>query len=569
MTRLLIVEDEPIQREGLCKLMLRKGWEVEVAGSVPEAERKLAAGRFDVVLADVFLDDLRLPGALGTDLLGRCGEARVVMMSAYGSLDSAVEAMKLGAVDYVTKPLNHDDLFARLTRAAPPKPVAIVERILLGESPPMRRVRDQVRRVAASDLSVLLLGESGTGKDLVAHAVHQQSARRAGPFVAFRCAAMSTSTLVDSELFGHEPGAFPGATEARAGLFESANGGTVFLDEVGKLPPSAQEGLLRVLQEREVRRVGASGARWRIDVRVVAATNRDLEPMVKAQTFCDDLFFRLQDFEIRLPPLRERGDDLFLLARHIIERACTSRGRSPVTLAAAAREAMLAYRWPGNVRELEGAMKCALASCDGDEIDAEHLPERIGARHLPIEVGAPATDSPLRGLVSALPPAPTPVSRVLASSGPVLPTSATSVFVARAPADEKHAEALRAHLAPWLSRGRLQWWSEGDLQAGSVTAATTSARLDAADLILFLVSADLLCSPPHLAQMTHALARHHRGAAHLVPVLVRACAWEESDLASLQPLPRDRRPVTKWPSPDEAWLSVVQDLAALLPFRAD
>jgi two-component system response regulator AtoC len=377
MTRLLIVEDEKIQREYLRELLLRKGWEVQVAGSLPEAERKLAAGPFDVVLTDVRLAH----GELGTDLLGRCGEARVVVMSAYGSVDSAVAAMKLGAVDYVTKPFDDEDLFARLARAAPPKPAAVVEKMLLGESALMRTVQDRVRRIAASDLSVLVIGESGTGKRLAARAVHQQSARHTGPFVPFPCAE-ADEDLVTRALLGHESGAVPGATEARAGLFESASGGTVFLDEVGRLSSFAQDRLLNVLEHREVQRIGAARAQ-RIDVRIVAATKLDLQALVQEQKFSDALYYHLKDPEVRLPRLRERGDDLFLLARRTIDAACASMGRPPVRLSTAAREAMLAYAWPGNVRELEKALQSALWLFDSEEIEPQHLPATICERPQP------------------------------------------------------------------------------------------------------------------------------------------------------------------------------------------
>ncbi len=381
MTRLLIVEDEKIQSEEIRKLLTRKGWDVDVAGSVPEATRKLAESSFAVVLADE-----RLSGAPGSTLINHCGKARVVMMSAhYGSLDDgsvndAVDRMKLGAVDYVRKPIDHDDLVVRLERAAAPTAPQVIAGMLPGDNVRMREVREMVCKVAVTDLSVLLLGEAGTGKRLVARAVHQQSSRRAGPFVIFRCAALDED-LAPSELFGHEAGAVRWTTEGRAGLFESANGGTVFLDEVSKLPPLAQERLLQVLQEREVRRLGAAEAQ-RIDVRVITATKADLRALVGEQKFNNSLFFRLQDFEIPLPPLRERGADVLLLARRALEEECVRHGRSPVALSPDARAALLAYPWPGNMLELEAALRRALVLCDDREIATRHLPEHVIQRSL-------------------------------------------------------------------------------------------------------------------------------------------------------------------------------------------
>lgn len=361
MKRVLVVEDEHVFREQVCKLLVREGWEVTAASSVRAAQAALAARPFDVLLLDVVL-----PDANGTELIHLRGRARVIMMSAYGTIDSAVDAMRLGAVDYITKPLRHDDLLVRLARAAP-SPVGTIDGIV-GESAAIKAALGELRRIAATNLTILVLGDTGTGKELVAKAAHRHSPRHKGPFVAFNCAAFADA-LLDSELFGHERGAHSEAHEAREGLFESANGGTVFLDEVGDLPLAAQSRLLRVLEAREVRRLGANKPRA-VDVRVVAATNQDLAAMEEQKTFRGDLIHRLRGSLIRLPLLRDRGDDLFLIADHILQGACAEHGRSRISLSESARRVMREHTWPGNVRELKNTLVRAVVLCDGDEIDA-------------------------------------------------------------------------------------------------------------------------------------------------------------------------------------------------------
>jgi DNA-binding NtrC family response regulator len=381
-TRVLLVEDEVVIRKELRRFLARNGYEVVEAGAVREALADLAAAPFDLVLADV-----RLPGGAGTELLGKTGNAPVVMMTSYATVKAAVDAMRLGAADYVSKPFDHDELLGVLERvlrartpSVPPPPVSggpppdAAEAALgaiVGESASIREVRMRIQRVAPSDLTVLVLGESGTGKELVAQAIHQVSRRHSSPFVPVNCASIPDS-LIESELFGHEKGAFTGAGTAHAGLVESASMGTLFLDEIGELPLAAQARLLRVLQEKEVRRVGATRA-LHVDVRLVAATHRDLPSMVQQGTFRGDLYFRLRVVELRLPPLRERPDDLLLLAAHVLARACARTGRARATLSANAQRAIIAYPWPGNVRELENALERALVFGDGNVVEEDML----------------------------------------------------------------------------------------------------------------------------------------------------------------------------------------------------
>jgi DNA-binding NtrC family response regulator len=378
VTRVLLVEDEVVIRKELRRFLARSGYDVIEAGTVRDAVTEIATAPFDLVLADV-----RLPGGAGTELLGKTGGAPVIMMTSYATVKSAVDAMRLGAADYVPKPFDHDELLAVIERVLrgrrpgdsipPSAPVEAHDGALdgiVGESAAMRDVRARIQRAAPSDLTVLVVGESGTGKELVAQAIHQASRRRAGPFVPVNCAAIPDS-LIESELFGYEKGAFTGAAAAHAGLVESASGGTLFLDEIGELPLAAQARLLRVLQEKEVRRIGATRA-IRVDLRLVAATHRDLPAMVQHGTFRGDLYFRLRVVELRLPALRERPDDLDLLAQRILDRARARTGRGKVTLSAGARRAMHDYPWPGNVRELENALERALVFSDADVVD-EHM----------------------------------------------------------------------------------------------------------------------------------------------------------------------------------------------------
>jgi DNA-binding NtrC family response regulator len=384
VSRILIVEDEEIIRTELKRLLSRKGYDVAEAGSVAAAEREHPLDGFDLVLAD-----LRLPGAPGTDLIPKCGSTPVLVMTSYASVQSAVDAMKMGAVDYLSKPFNHDEL------------LLVVERVLaggrlkrqnqqlrrdlersylpagmVGDCPAMQEIFARIAKVAATDATVLVLGESGTGKELVARAVHERSGRRDAPLVTVNCAAIP-DTLLESELFGHEKGAFTGALTNHVGLVEAADGGTVFLDEVGELSPSAQARLLRLLQESEIRRLGSTKT-LKVNVRLIAATHRDLEGLLKEGKFRNDLFFRLRVFEIRLPPLRERKSDLPLLTAKLLERICGRLNRPNVSLTKDALSALLAYHWPGNVRELENALERAVILSDGKTLTPDLLALDVG-----------------------------------------------------------------------------------------------------------------------------------------------------------------------------------------------
>jgi two-component system response regulator AtoC len=379
MSRILVVEDEAIIRGELRRLLARHGHDVTEAAAVHEAQADRELDAFDLVITD-----LRLPGAPGTDLIGHAGETPVLVMTSYATVKSAVEAMKLGAADYVAKPFDHDELLVTVDRLLAQgrlrRQVAAlrsdVERDypvsgMVGRSPGMLEVFARVQKVAPTDATVLVRGESGTGKELVARAIHERSRRRDAALVAVNCAAIPDG-LIESELFGHEKGAFTGAAASHTGLVEAAAGGTLFLDEIGELPAAAQARLLRVLQEGEVRRVGATRTR-RVDVRVIAATHRDLPLMVREGTFRSDLYFRLRVVEIFLPPLRDRGEDLEELAQHLLEQQMRRLGKSNLSFTPAGLGAIASYHWPGNVRELDNAIERAAILCDTGRITPELL----------------------------------------------------------------------------------------------------------------------------------------------------------------------------------------------------
>ena len=379
MSRILIVEDEVVIRQALKRLLERNGYDVTEAGSVAEAEASCELTSFDLVIAD-----LRLPGTPGTDIIGKCGGAPVLIMTSYGSVKSAVEAMKLGAVDYLTKPFDHDELLLIVQRLLQQRRLLRSAQVLkadldraypvggmVGTCAPMRAVFERIRKVAPTDSTVLVLGESGTGKELAARAVHELSARKEAPIIAVNCAAIPDN-LIESELFGHEKGAFTGAIAMHRGLVEVADGGTLFLDEIGELPAAAQARLLRVLQEGEIRRVGSPHAR-KVNIRLIAATHRNLEQLVTEGTFRSDLYFRLRVVEIRVPPLRERGADVDALAVYLLEKACQRLNKPLLTLMPEALAAIRAHPWPGNVRELENALERGVILCEGTQITSELL----------------------------------------------------------------------------------------------------------------------------------------------------------------------------------------------------
>ncbi|WP_166269772.1 sigma-54-dependent transcriptional regulator [Marinobacter caseinilyticus] len=377
MRRILIVEDEDIIRSALRKLLEHTGYEVSDAGSVDEAERA-----FDLQQFDLIISDLRLPGAPGTELITRAPNSPVLIMTSYASLRSAVDSMKMGAVEYIAKPFDHDEMLAAvesiLSRKSAPVDLATPEvaadgtaagdpaRHMFGDCDAMQQVFTLIRKVAPTETTVLVQGESGTGKELAAQALHQLSPRAARPLISVNCAAIPES-LIESELFGHEKGAFTGAVSARTGLIEAADGGSLFLDEIGELPAEAQARLLRVLQEGEIRKVGSTQSR-KVSVRMIAATHRNLKAMTRTGEFREDLYYRLNVMQIRIPPLRERQSDILGLARRFLERQGKRMNKQGLNLSPDAMQVLERHRWPGNVRELENAIERATILCDTDLI---------------------------------------------------------------------------------------------------------------------------------------------------------------------------------------------------------
>jgi DNA-binding NtrC family response regulator len=387
---ILVVDDERSIRIAIQQVLEEAGHRVTTAGSAEEAMTAVGKDTFDVVVTD-----LTLEGRSGMELLDwlreHAPDAAVVMITAHGSERTAVEAMKRGAVDYLPKPFDNDELQLVVERALEGvilrrdvrrlrEQVAGPYRFenLLGRSPAMRRVFDVLRKVADTNLTVLVQGPSGSGKELVANALHFNSRRRTKPFVKVNCAAFSRE-LVESELFGHERGAFTGAAGARAGKFEAADGGTLLLDEIGDMSLETQAKILRVLQEGEIQRVG-SDRTLRVDVRVVAATNHDLEAKVQERTFREDLYYRLNVVSVRLPSLRNRTEDLPLLIEHFLAAAARRLGGPPRRLGPEAYRALLAHDWPGNVRELEHALERGTALAGGDVITLDDLPDAVRGR---------------------------------------------------------------------------------------------------------------------------------------------------------------------------------------------
>lgn len=383
--RILIVDDEPAMREVLSARLEAMGYEVVVAATGAEARERAALDAPDLVLSDVVLPDVS-----GLELLlgfkADDPDRPVVLMTAHGAIDMAVEAMKAGAQDFLTKPIDYRNLALVLAlaerqvedrRRGPDAPVEgeELERTLIGTSAAMRAVREAVARVAAADTTALITGESGTGKELVARALHAHGRRCKGPFVAMNASAIP-GELLESEVFGHEPGAFTGSRGRRQGCFERAHGGTLLLDEVGEMPIGLQPKILRVLEDGVVRRVGGS-EEVATDVRVVASTNVDPWSAVRDGRLREDLFYRLNVFTIDIPPLRARMEDLPLLVRHWIERFRAKHGEGPVGVKDDALDRMSAYTWPGNVRELRNAVERAFVLARGERIEIGHLPAHV------------------------------------------------------------------------------------------------------------------------------------------------------------------------------------------------
>jgi two-component system, NtrC family, response regulator AtoC len=384
--QVLVVDDEPAIRQVLSAALNKAGYPVDSAGSAAEALAKLDKTAFDVVLCDVFM-----PVTDGIELIklarARGHGATFIMVTAFASVDSAIDAIKAGAWDYITKPVHNEEILRRLEQIDAVRGLReenrTLRRMVLGgddaafafSSPSIQNVERLITRVAPTDSTVLISGESGTGKGVAARRLHELSARRDGPFVSVNCGAIP-ETLIESELFGHTKGAFTSADRARKGLFAQADHGTIFLDEIGELPLSMQTKLLHVLESKEVRAIGGEATR-KIDVRIVAATNRDLPAMVREQRFREDLFFRLSMFQIPMPPLRERRSDLPALIRHLLSRRVQSPGAPKLEIDAEAEELLVAFGWPGNVRQLENVLHRAAILADGGHIHVADLPPEV------------------------------------------------------------------------------------------------------------------------------------------------------------------------------------------------
>ncbi|KGE02710.1 sigma-54-dependent transcriptional regulator [Pseudohaliea rubra] len=378
MQQILVVEDEAVIRSALRRLLERSGYAVAEAGSVTEAEGNHALGEFDLIISD-----LRLPGAPGTDLIRKAGKVPVLIMTSYASLRSAVDSMRMGAVDYIAKPFDHGDMLnavKRIINDHPRQDATAMQTVsagtgdgpaIVGDCPSMQRLLEHVAKFAPTDSTVLVLGETGTGKELVARAIHRQSRRAGEALICVNCAAIP-ETLIESELFGYEKGAFTGANTNRMGLIEAADGGTLFLDEIGELPMEAQARLLRFIQEGEIRRIGSVHSR-KVNVRLICATHRDLQTLAAEGRFRQDLFYRINVLRLNLPALRDRGKDILYLAETLLARQTERFGRGTMYLSPRAIQAITTYQWPGNVRELEHAIERAVILTEGEEIDNETL----------------------------------------------------------------------------------------------------------------------------------------------------------------------------------------------------
>jgi len=382
--RILVVDDEASMRELLVIMLRREGYQVEEAGDGGAALEKIQSDTFDLIISDI-----KMPRLTGIDLLRRIREQDldivVMMITAFSTTEEAVEAMKLGAYDYITKPFKNDEIRlvvrnalerSRLSHENRSLKKALGQKFsfdtLVGKSPAMQRLYSLIERVAQSQVSVLVTGESGTGKELVARAIHFNSERKEAPFVAINCGAIPEN-LIESELFGHEKGAFTGADQRKDGLFETANGGTLFLDEIGELPTMMQVKLLRVLQEREFRRVGGT-RNLPLDIRLVSASNKDFEEEVREGRFREDLFYRLNVVRVELPPLRERREDIPLLLNHFYKKLT---GEQHLPINGDALQRLLDYDWPGNIRELENLVERCLVLGWQKELTVDCLPSQF------------------------------------------------------------------------------------------------------------------------------------------------------------------------------------------------
>ncbi len=383
-SKILIVDDEVSMREFLEIMLSKEGYKVSSAGNGKEALNMLNDTIYDLIVSDV-----QMPGMNGIELLRNvkevCPDTTVIMITAYASTESGVEAMKAGAYDYITKPFKVDEIKLIIKNALEKKRLEVENLLLkrefrerysfgniLGNSPEMLRVYDLIEKIGPTKTNVLVEGESGTGKELVAKAIHYQSPRREKPFVAITCGAIPDG-LMESELFGHMKGSFTGAIANKAGLFEMADGGTVFLDEIGELPLAIQVKLLRVIQERSFRRVGGTED-ITVDVRIISATNKTLEEEVKKGNFREDLYYRLNVLQIRMPPLRERLSDVPILARHFLDKYAKEHGKDVKGITTVAMRILEGYSYPGNIRELENVIERGVALEQGAQLSAESLP---------------------------------------------------------------------------------------------------------------------------------------------------------------------------------------------------
>jgi DNA-binding NtrC family response regulator len=399
LSEILLIDDEAHNREALTLLLTHAGYRVETAASGEQALEILRDTSFEIVITDLFL-----PGVSGIDILKKVKEdspyTNVILITGNASAETAVEAMKQGAFDYVTKPLNFEKLKVLVAKALE-KSRLVAENLylrqqlrgkykfdnIIGNSPAMQQVFSRMEKIVHTDSTILILGDSGTGKELVAKAIHFNGPRREKPFVAINCGAIPAE-LLESELFGHVRGAFTGAVADKPGKFEVASGGSIFLDEIGTMPAHLQMKLLRVLQEHEVERVGSS-KKIKLNVRVISATNANLEEEVARGHFREDLYYRLNVIPILLPPLRERREDIPLLARHFLQKTCKEMGRQLLSVSPAAMRALEAYDWPGNVREMENVIERTVALSDGEVIEPADLPGKIGRVSREAAAGTP------------------------------------------------------------------------------------------------------------------------------------------------------------------------------------
>ncbi|HWQ31467.1 MAG TPA: sigma-54 dependent transcriptional regulator [Blastocatellia bacterium] len=406
MKRILVIDDDRASCNLLRELFTTQGWSTETAQTPQQALELAAREKFDLLVSDINLE----AELSGIDLLRRLrDQCPVILITGFGTLDTTVTASREGAWDIISKPFKVQEIIGTVKRALergaeksrealPDSLSAQYEQTgLVGRSPAMLELYKEIARVAPSRSTVLIIGESGTGKELIARAIHQHSARAAGPFVPVNCGALA-ETLLEAELFGHVKGSFTGAAADRRGLWEEAEGGTLFLDEIGETSQALQVKLLRALQEKEIRRVGAART-TKVDARVVAATNRELEQEVAAKNFREDLFYRLSVVTLRVPPLRDRRSDIPLLAERFLHHAAENAGRGPLRFLEDTIKVLTAYDWPGNVRELESAVEYAALRARGSEIAPEDLPPRLQSE----EVRARAARSPLAALYDDLP----------------------------------------------------------------------------------------------------------------------------------------------------------------------